>query len=141
MELRQAVDRLGESGQIGVRRLIPRHVVVRVAQPVVGGEVDRPHATAAEHGNHALRLEVGQREDDRVGDLGEPPGVEVVEGELGQPPQMRIRAGERLASEPVGGYTGNSDLGVARQEPQKLGPHVAARACNGNAYHVTPPGH
>src|SRR2546426_12720715 len=72
VELGQTVDRLGEPGEIGVRRLVPRHVVVRVAQPVIGGEVDRPDAAAAEDRYHALRLEVGQGEEDGGGDPGEP---------------------------------------------------------------------
>ena len=141
MELGQAVDRLGEAGEIGVRRLVPRHVVVRVAQPVVGGEIDRPHAAATQDRHHALRLHVGQGEEHGVGDPGEPLGLEVVEGELRQPPQMRVGTPERLAGPPLGGHAGDLDLRMAQQEPQELGTDVAARAGQGNAHHVTPPRH
>src|SRR5207244_12833886 len=79
VQLWQSVDRVGEPGQVDVRRLVPRDVVVRVVQTVVGRQVDRPATVTAHDRHRLLRLHVGQREEHVEGETVDTIGEQVVE--------------------------------------------------------------
>src|SRR5262245_46146018 len=133
MQLGQSVHRLAEAARIDVRRLVPGDVVLRIAQPVVGREVDDLATMRAQHRYGALRLHVRQRQEHDVGDVREPGGIQVVERQLGEPAQVRIDPRQRLAGQTLGGDTGERDARVRQQDAQELGAHVPAGAGDGYA--------
>ena len=107
---------------------VPRDVVVRIAQPIVGGEIDRAPPASPQNRHRLLRFHMRQREEDHVRDAREPLGVEVVEAKLAQPPQMGIGLGERLAGDPVRGDARQRDVGMDAEQPEELRAHVPAGA-------------
>jgi hypothetical protein len=128
VQLGQSVDRLRQAGQVDVRRLVPRDVVVRVAQPIVGGEIDRATAAPPQDRHRFLRFHVRQRQEHHVGDAREPFGVEVVETQIAEPAQVGIRLDQRLAGQPIRGHARQGDVRMDREQPEKLRAHVPAGA-------------
>ena len=133
VQLRQSVHGIGQRGRIDVRRLVPGDVVLRIPQAVVRREIDDLAAASPQARHRPLRFHVRQRQEHHVGDVGQPAGIEIVEGEVAEPPQMRVRLGERLAGQPLGGDPGQGHAGMDEQQTQELGAHVAAGARDGNA--------
>jgi hypothetical protein len=116
-----------------MRRLVPGDVILRIAQPIVGREIDDLAAARAQHGHGTLRLHVRQRQEHDVGGPGKPFGIEVVKGQLGEPAQMRVDTGQWLASQALGRDAGERHARVRQQDTQQLGAHVPAGAGDGNA--------
>src|SRR5262245_9751160 len=135
MQLRQPVDRLAEPRQIDVQRLVPGDVVVRIPQPVIGGEIDRLAAPLSEDRHELLRFHVWQREEDDVGHVCQPRGVQVVEPEITDAAKMRVGLSERLAGQTIGGHARERDLRMHGEQTQELCSHVTAGSGDSDADH------
>ncbi len=128
--LGQAVDRLGHETHRGMLMLaaIARRARPRIAQPEVGGQIEREHAPRAQRRTDLGAVAVGQRRErdrragrDRV-------GVERLDRQIDAAGELREDLGEPLAGRPAGADRDQLDVRMRREDANQLRAGVAGRA-------------
>ena len=127
MQLGEAVHRALEQVGARMQEAIPARVVLGVAQPEVGPEIDDRGPGADEVADHPRRRPVGEGQEDRI-DVGER-AVDRVAGRG----EMRVDATERVGVAIAALEPDERDVRVAHEEPDQLGADVPRRADDADA--------
>ena len=115
MELGQPVDRFGEPARVGVRCLVPGHVIFGGAEAIVRREVDDLAVPGAQERDETLGLEVGKRQEDDVRVSRQPFPVEFVERQVAQSAEVRVGMVEPFARASLGRHAADGDARVREQ--------------------------